>query len=344
MREPFINKNFHHKSRLVIQHANDILTHYQRKGLTLTLRQLYYQFVARDLFVDRFALVKSRWRRVDKETDPEGWAVATINAESNYDMLGNVVSDARLAGLIDWDSIEDRTRFLRGHTTYEDPADAIAKLNQRYRIDFWENQSVRLEVWIEKDALVGVVERVCRLWDINYFACKGYASQSELYAAGKRIQYRREHGNQETLVLHLGDHDPSGMDMTRDNCDRLSLFSGSYVEVKRLALNMDQVEQYNPPPNFAKLTDSRAGQYVEEFGSESWELDALTPEVISALIQDEVDLILDTDDNRELWNVRVRQFNADRFDLRKAVAFVGEIAEGDGRVYDGEHEDDMSEV
>lgn len=289
--EEFIPKNFQGKSLLIVEQANTIIAEYQAAGFTLTLRQLYYQFVARGLLA---------------------------NKQQNYDKLGAIVSDARLAGLIDWDAIEDRTRFLRGHTTYASPADAISKLHSRYRIDMWQHQARRVEVWIEKDALLGVIEDVCSRWDVNYFACRGYASQSELYGAGKRIQYRREDEGQDTLVLHFGDHDPSGMDMTRDNCDRLSLFAGGYVEVRRLALNMPQVQQYNPPPNPTKLTDSRANGYIADFGHECWELDALEPQVIAKIIEDEVRSVLDI----KLWNAAVKKFDADRAQLLDAVKYV----------------------
>ncbi len=77
--------------------------------------------------------------------------------------------------------------------------------------------------------------------------------------------------------------------MTRDNGERLNLFAESLdVTVRRIALNMDQVEHYNPPPNPAKLTDSRARDYVREFGTSSWELDALEPSVLDNLITDTV--------------------------------------------------------
>lgn len=289
--EEFIPKNFQGKSLLIVEQANTIIAEYQAAGFTLTLRQLYYQFVARGLLA---------------------------NKQQNYDKLGAIVSDARLAGLIDWDAIEDRTRFLRGHTTYASPADAIDKLHKRYRIDMWQHQTRRVEVWIEKDALLGVIEDVCSRWDVNYFACRGYASQSELYGAGKRIQYRREDEAQDTLVLHFGDHDPSGMDMTRDNCDRLSLFAGGYVEVRRLALNMPQVRQYNPPPNPTKLTDSRANGYIADFGHECWELDALEPQVIAKIIEDEIRSELDIN----LWNAAVKKFDSDRAQLLDAVKYV----------------------
>jgi hypothetical protein len=78
------------------------------------------------------------------------------------------------------------------------------------------------------------------------------------------------------------------MDMTRDIVDRLAVFCGQPVGLKRIALNMDQVEQYSPPPNPAKITDSRAAGYIAEHGGESWELDALEPTVLDGLIETEI--------------------------------------------------------
>lgn len=67
------------------------------------------------------------------------------------------------------------------------------------------------------------------------------------------------------------------------------------VEVKRIALTMDQIDQYNPPPNPAKITDSRAESYIMEYGYESWELDALDPTTLDGLITEEVEAVLDHD-------------------------------------------------
>lgn len=152
-----------------------------------------------------------------------------------------------------------------------------------------DDQEYHLEVWIEKDALTGVIEPICDELRVDYFACRGYSSQSEQWRAGQRFVQKYKQFGQQTVVLHLGDHDPSGIDMTRDNLDRLNLFvqrhTHSDVIVERLALNMAQVEQYDPPPNPAKLTDSRSTDYIENYGESSWELDALDPPVIAALIR-----------------------------------------------------------
>jgi hypothetical protein len=284
MREQFKDINFRKKSLELIEIANMIIDEYSADGLKLTLRQLYYQFVARDILP---------------------------NKQASYDNLGNVISNGRLAGLIDWSAIEDRTRFLRGRVNWDNPAQMIKSRARTYSIDMWENQHNRMEVWIEKDALVGVIEKVCHENDVDYFACRGYVSQSELYEAGKRIEHYREQGY-ETIVVHLGDHDPSGIDMTRDNEERLCMFSGGFVEVKRIALNYDQVLQYNPPPNPAKMSDSRAADYVAQHGYSSWELDALEPRVLQRLIQDIIDDHKDQDaweEREELLAIHRKQLN-----------------------------------
>lgn len=269
MKERFVIKDFRRSSKKIIQIADQIIHEYQEMGFQLTLRQLYYQFVARDILP---------------------------NKQTEYKRLGSIINDARLAGLLDWDAIEDRTRNVRSTPTWENPADIITGCANGYAIDLWERQDWRPEVWIEKDALVGVIESVCRRWQVPFFACRGYTSQSEQYRAGKRFAYNDYRGFR-SIVFHLGDHDPSGIDMTRDNQERLDLFSDHAVTVKRLALNFDQIEEYDPPPNPAKESDSRSEGYIRRFGDSSWELDALDPRVIDKLISDEIEAIV----NHEVW-------------------------------------------
>lgn len=265
--------NFRFKSRAMIDIANDICAEYMAQGYTLTLRQLYYQFVARGHIA---------------------------NSQKEYTNLGNLISDARLAGLLDWDAIEDRTRNLEVQATWESPKDIIEGAAKQFKYDYWDTQPVRIEVWVEKEALVGVIERTAFKYRCPFFACRGYSSQSEAWRAGQRFKNYNDCG-QPVKVIHLGDHDPSGIDMTRDNRDRLLLFSeDSDVEVIRVALNEDQVRQYNPPPNPAKLTDTRAADYVRKFGNESWELDALDPTVIDGLISAEIEKYIDWDNWDEI--------------------------------------------
>lgn len=269
----YLSKNFGTDRLSVIERANQVLAEYAAQGFDLTLRQLYYQFVAR------------------------GWIP---NKQSEYKRLGETINEGRLAGLIDWDRIVDRTRNLEQNNHWDGPEDIVEACASQFQIDKWAGQENYVEVWIEKDALAGILEVACKPLDVAYFSCRGYTSQSELWSAAMRLVRKAEDGRQITIV-HLGDHDPSGIDMTRDIRDRLKLFMERHgqdaPEVLRVALNMDQVEQYNPPPNPAKTTDSRYDDYIVEHGEESWELDALEPAVITALIQEAVGERRD----EELW-------------------------------------------
>ena len=259
--------NLRPKSLAMIEQANAIIAEYDAQGFDLTLRQLFYQFVARGLIA---------------------------NTQREYKNLGNVVNDGRLAGLVDWESIVDRTRNLRELSHWSSPNAIVKACAQQFHYNLWDDQPAYAEVWIEKDALVGVIEGACHRWDVPHFSCRGYTSQSEMWAAGQRIARAASGRDGPIVVLHLGDHDPSGMDMTRDIQDRLSLFGeGCEIEVRRIALNTDQVRQYNPPPNPAKITDSRARDYIRRHGRESWELDALDPRVIEGLIEGELQGLVD---------------------------------------------------
>lgn len=240
----------------VVDQANKIISEYAAQGFDLTLRQLYYQFVSRGLI---------------------------SNTQRDYKRLGSIVADGRMTGLIDWDSLVDRTRNVQGRSHWDSPADIIQSAAENFHVDLWENQKYRPEVWIEKDALLGVIEDVCTTYDVSYFSCRGYTSLSEMWRAAQRLRGYNA-GNQTPVIIHLGDHDPSGIDMSRDIEDRLLVF-GAQFKFIRIALNMDQVNKYNPPPNPAKLTDSRATTYINKYGPDSWELDALEPKAMEKLIK-----------------------------------------------------------
>ena len=250
----------------VIENANRIIAQYQRQGFSLTLRQLYYVFVAKDLL-------------------PRAWADKNgiLNRPESYDKLGQLVSDARMAGLIDWHAIVDRSRSSNANQHWEKPSEMVEAAARSYAIDKWFNQPHYVEVWVEKEALEDVLARACSPLDVRLFACKGYTSQSSMWEASQRLIKQADAGK-EVHVIHLGDHDPSGIDMSRDIYARLSVFIRGKAHVRRIALNMPQIRRYNPPPNPAKTTDSRFADYQAKFGDESWELDALEPTVLVDLV------------------------------------------------------------
>jgi hypothetical protein len=316
----YISHTFNAASLKKIAKANQILDEYAAQGFTLTLRQLYYQFVARALIA---------------------------NTQREYKNLGNLVNDARLAGLIDWYHLEDRTRNLAVLPHWDQPGGIVQSAAAQFRVDRWANQPVRIEVWIEKEALAGIFAGVCQRLDLPYFACRGYTSQSEMWTAAQRlIKYQKEHGTldnprpgrQRVVILHFGDHDPSGTDMTRDIIDRLKLFTGNKwkVRIDRLALNMAQIEQYNPPPQPAKTADSRHNGYAAKHGSQSWELDALEPSVLVGLVERAIEQLRD----EKKWEADTAREKQGKRQLRHAATHWASITDFFGDIPDDDLEEE----
>jgi hypothetical protein len=270
----------------MIDDANAIIAEYQAAGFKLTLRQLYYQFVARDLFA---------------------------NTSKNYSLLSRTMVYARDAGESNWDAMEDRTRSVNSHPAWANPTDFIRREVEFYAEDLWAGQSFRPEVWVEKDALIGVVAAECDRWRVPYFSTRGMVGQLPARDAG--LRFADQLGLDLTpVVLHLADHDPTGIAMTKDVERRLRLYAGEPIEVRRIALNMSQVELYRPPPNFAKETDANIGKYRREFGTnECWELDALAPAVIARLIREEIEDMID----EKLWEAAASKEQRNRKTLSK---------------------------
>ena len=251
---------FKTKTLQQIDRINAIIEEYLDAGYTLTVRQLYYQLVARDIIP---------------------------NNEKSYKQTTSIVNDARIAGLIDWDAIEDRTRSFEQRSRWSRPQDILTASARQYHTDPWATQEKRLFLVVEKEALVGVFSRVCHEFDVPLLAARGYPSASVVRDFAKREI--EESDGKDVVILHFGDHDPSGIDMTRDLEERFELFgwNGEFT-LKRMALNLDQIEELKPPPNPAKTTDARFVKYRQRFGDKSWELDALPPTVLSEMARNEI--------------------------------------------------------
>lgn len=287
MKEQFIEKRFGAAAEALLEKINDVLETYESQGYELSLRQLYYQLVA---------------------------ANVVANSERSYKNIGNLVSDARLAGLIDWRMIEDRGRTTHENAHWRNPGEIVEAAARGFRIDKWLEQPNHVEVMVEKQALEGVLLPVCQELDIAFSANKGYSSSSALYGMSKRLIEKSSLGK-EIHVIYLGDHDPSGIDMTRDIEDRLHLFVRDEfkVNVHRVALNLDQIKKLRPPENPAKLTDSRASDYVRRFGQASWELDAIEPRALAKLVRDKVLSLRSNID----WEAAVAEENKMRAELQR---------------------------
>jgi hypothetical protein len=309
-------------SREKIMTFNEIIREYQAQNLLMTLRQLYYQGVARALIP---------------------------NSQKEYKKLGRLLSEGRLTGLVDWKALEDRGRKPIKPPQYDDLGDLIRAAVYSYRLPRMAGQDTYVELWCEKQALEGVLEPIAKKHHIVFQSNKGYASQSVMMQAARRIDRacrKNTTGHDdgevcvdEALILYLGDLDPSGEDMVRDVGDRLTLFldggedpdngriesptgwNTEYVgtvpiSVEKIGINPDQVEEYSPPPNPAKLTDSRATEYIARFGYQSWEVDALDPPVLKQIIEDRLAELVDP----ELVDAIKAQERADISRLKALVA------------------------
>jgi len=284
MKCSYEDRRFNTASKRLLEIVDNICTEYMQQGYTLTLRQLYYQMVARGYIP---------------------------NNQKEYDKIGDLVANGRNAGLIDWEAIEDRGRIVHRNSHWTSPADILGICSKQYTEDMWEGQENYCECWVEKQAMEGILERACTPLDVPYFCCRGYTSQTTIREAALRFIRIDRVKRQNIYIFYIGDHDPSGIDMTRDIQDRLKYYGVCNFELIRLALNMDQIVEYNPPPNPAKLTDSRANDYIRHYGNLSWELDALEPSMLVNLIQSNVKKCIDL----RKWNSKSKQIKLRQFEL-----------------------------
>jgi|SRR5690606_14716464 len=279
MKQAFDHKlrlNKANKERLEL--INSILEEYVADGYVLTLRQLYYQLVSRDVIP---------------------------NKQIEYVRLSNILKKGRMAGIVDWDAIEDRVRKPQIPYWVHGIPDAIQDTISQYRLDRMKGQDNKIEVWVEKDALSNVLARVTHKYHIRLMVNRGYSSCSAMYDAYRRL----ETGD---TILYFGDHDPSGLDMIRDIRERLEGF-GIEVNVVPVALTMEQIKNFNPPPNPAKISDPRADWYINQWGYTSWELDALPPRELINLCENEITSRIDMG----LYETMLAQEEADIIELKQ---------------------------
>lgn len=279
MIEQFIEWNPKNDTLVTLNQITDIIREFRVLGYRLTVRQLYYQLVGKDLIP---------------------------NNQKSYKRIVEICKKGRLAGYLDWGAIEDRGRRLKKKPRWKDPKDLLRSAAKQFHRDLWGGQEYYVEVWAEKDAVSSVIEPVCERWDVHFLANRGYNSASAMYKSKDRFFEMSEFENRKPVIIYVGDHDPSGMDMSRDIGDRLDLFlenvilemtgyESHYFPIDRAALNMDQVTEHSLPENPAKTTDSRSTGYIAEFGPASWELDALSPQVLDEIVEAAILKYLDED-------------------------------------------------
>ena len=255
-----------------VKTVNDILKEL-KEHWPLTLRQVYYQLVAR------------------------GFVQNNLRA---YQKLSRILTKARLLKLVSWDTIEDRSRQTLYSAGWDDATDfvedEVKDFLKGYRRSLLQSQSYALELWIEKDALSRVCHRIAFDYCVPVIVAKGFSSVTYVHEGRKRIEQNYMQGKL-TRILYLGDFDPSGWSMLPAILDTLQneMKLGDQVQGIRVALTKGQVAQFRLPtsPDAIKKRDTRAKKFVQEFGDVAVELDALPPLTLEQLIREAIENNLD---------------------------------------------------
>lgn len=250
----------------------------------MTIRQLYYQLVSRQVIE---------------------------NTRSQYQAVSNALVNERKSGNVPWNWIEDRLRRPREVPMWNGLADFADTALAAYRLNVWTEQAHLVEVWLEKDALSGIFEDILRPYGVTLNVGRGYDGWDSIHNAAQRYLT----WGADVTVLYFGDFDPSGEDMVRSLRDRLYFFETS-PEIVKCALTAADVTDYHLPPDFTKPTDTRRAAFVAKFGDVAVELDALPMDVLQARLESELQARLDLDALRLVYE----QERADRARLVAALS------------------------
>lgn len=275
----------------IINAVNDVIGQY---NMPLTLRQIYYRLVSRNLIENKL---------------------------NSYKGLSRILVEAREHGLVPEDMIEDRARATHGGDGgYHDPEsfirEKVSDLKQcweTYTKPLWDDQGRYLEVWVEKDALSRLVSDVADEYRVMTCVGRGYSSYTYVREAVNRFIPIQD--EKECIILYFGDFDPSGLDITRDLGRRITDYGAPDVEIRRIALLPDQIRQYDLPPAPVKMSDARAVSFIARYGNGVVELDALEPPTLQQMIRDAIEAEID----REEWNRVIREIREEREQVKVAI-------------------------
>jgi hypothetical protein len=198
-----------------------------------------------------------------------------------------LLREARERGLIPWEWIVDETRDIERRSSWADPAAYVRTVSRAYRRDFWKQQPVRVEVWSEKGTVRGVLAPVLDEYGVGFRVMHGFSGATTVYDVAQ------DDDGRQLIVLYVGDYDPSGMYMSAyDLPERLAKYGGNHVVLTRIALLRDQLDDLPSFPASDKKKDPRYSWFIRTYGSQCWELDAMDPNDLRAVVEKEIrDLI-----------------------------------------------------
>jgi hypothetical protein len=221
-----------------------------------------------------------------------------------------LLKEARERGMIPWEWIVDETRELERVASWDDPADYVSTVSRAYRRDFWQHQPFRVEVWSEKGTVRGVLAPVLDQYGVGFRVMHGFGSATAVHDVAI------DDDGRELFVLYVGDYDPSGLCVSEvDLPKRLERYDGDHVSLERIELTLDQVRSLPSFPASDKAKDKRYKWFVQNYGDRCWELDAMNPNDLRDLVEEQIKARIEW----EAWNRCATVEKAEKESIRSGL-------------------------
>jgi hypothetical protein len=278
------------KTTALINAALDILAEQN----PMTIRQLFYRLVSK--------------QRVQ-------------NNLQHYQLVSRIMTKARDDGRCPFEWIADRSRPVYASSGFDDAVEYVATMRDGYRKNYWTTQPEHIEVWVEKDAIIGSIEKTCNDLGVTIRVGRGYWSTTAAHAIAKIFSAI----DKPITVFYCGDHDPSGQNIQSELYSRILEYDSGDFEMERLAISKEDIAKFNLPPLAVKNSDSRAAGFVKQYGNECVELDALPPLELRRRISEAVKSHIDDD----LWTAAKAIETAEKLRIHDAVNQVSSMTDDD---------------
>lgn len=269
------------RTKSAMSELRDSLYEIVRRHQPMTVRQVFYQAVTRGL-------------------------IKKSEAEYKQTVV-RLLTEMRKSGELPWYWIADNSRWMRKPRTHSSLEVMLEESAKFYRRSLWEDQDAYVEVWLEKDALSGVLYDVTSQWDVPLMVTRGYPSFSFLAGAAEVIEDEAAAGK-DVYLYYFGDYDPSGMDISRHVEEELGRLAAAEIAFERVAVNPEQIIGLGLQTRPTKKTDSRA----KHFSGESVEVDAIEPSRLRNMAEECITRHLD----EELYRKTLLIEEAERETLR----------------------------
>ena len=230
------------------------------------------------------------------------------NDRASYQLVSRLMTKARDDGRCEFDWIVDRSRPEYAPCVFADATEYARVMKRGYRKDYWKTQPWYVELWVEKDAIIGSIQDVTDDLGIVVRVGRGFLSTTKAHEIAEHFGSVRSSDLDKPInIFYLGDHDPSGRDIERDLKERIRGYMASGFDLTRLAIHKADIRKFHLPPLKIKSSDSRSESFRKRHGEQCVELDALPPTELRRRIRDAVEHCIDS----ELWDRAVAVENAE---------------------------------